>query len=366
MAQTTFTIQEMLSFTPLTEAVKLVASGIPKLLPAAFYNTRETILGNKARHFMMKGTRKAARVVPYGAPPRQVVQLPLETEDLQLIHTIEELNGSTQQLLGVAQSFERYEAQVSYRDELNRQAQEFGIRFSNLETAAIMSMVANGKIWFDADGNILPTSSGAGLTVDYAVPANNTGSINGLVTAPWSTTSTDIVTQLLNLHALALQTTGYPLKYAFFGKNVAGYLAKNTTFQQYLARNPGYNQQYLNTGSIAQGTLDLTWVPVQAAFFEDDSGNVQTQFPDDQVTFTPEINSQTYALYEGSYRVPKTIQPMVNGDLMDALTSTELVYGMFRFAQVALMPIAVKQTTGHTFLPKMKQPSAWFYMDTTP
>lgn len=363
---TPFTVQEMLSFVPLTEAIKLVVSGVPKVLPEAFWSLRENVLGDKARHFQFRGNRKVGRVTPYGSPPRQRTQLPLETEDIKLLHAIEELPINVQQLLGVGQAFESYEAQVSFRDEMMRQMEEFAYYLANLEIASVTSMVANGYLWFDADGNILPTSSGATLTVDYGVPAGNTGSVGGII-VDWSNTASNIPTQVNNLKTYARQTTGYPLEWAFFGKNVAGYLANNTNFQAYLARNDAYRQQYINTGQVADGTLGLKWVPAQDAFFENDSGTVQAQFAVDSVTFTPGITRATYAMYEGSYRVPKSIQPIISGDLMDAINQTELVYGLFRFAQVtSVVPLQIKQTVGHTLLPKMKQPAAWFFVDTTP
>jgi hypothetical protein len=252
------------------------------------------------------------------------------------------------------------------REEINRQTEEFAQRMVNLEIASVTSLVSNGKIWFDADGNLLTSSSGADLEVDFGIPAGNRGDCGGIIAASWANTSTDIPTQVLNLKTKARQLSGYEIEYAFYGKNVTGYMARNTAFQQYLARNPQYNQNFVNTGEIATNTLGVKyWIPVQDAFFENDSGSIVEQFPADQITFMPKIDRSTYAMLRGSFPVPTEFR--IGQTVQEVLGSVTNVYGPFRYAVLdPSIPLGIKLTQGTTYLPRWKVPLSMMIADTTP
>jgi hypothetical protein len=359
-----FSIEQLLGFVPLTAAVEQVKQGVPRVLPEQFYrrNPGDRVLGNKARLVNYKGTRKNARIAPYGAPPRQIVQLERSQQDVILLHTIENL-PLTQELFLQLRELDNYVVQNMARTEINFQAMGAATRMTNLESSAVHVALANGKLWFDSDGNLLATSSGADLEIDYGIPANNKNQLNGIISASWATAATDIVTQVNRIKQQAVQTTGYPLKHALYGKNVAEYLTKNTTFQQYLARNPNFNQRYVDTGTIPAGVLDLNWIPVQNSFFEDSSGTVTEIFGADSVIFCPEINPMTWSIYEGSYPVPKSIA--LAQDVEAMLGNFEVQYGPFGFAMMN-PPSQIIGVYGDTFLPRFKVPEAFFLADVTP
>ena len=50
------------------------------------------------------------------------------------------------------------------REEVERTTDDFMEKFNSLRTASVYSALANGKIWFDADGDLLFSSSGAVTT----------------------------------------------------------------------------------------------------------------------------------------------------------------------------------------------------------
>lgn len=360
-------LESFLSYVPLTDPITKVLGGVPKVVPDAFFSTTEDVMGDRARNITLNGTRQVATVRPYGSPPRQTERLALGNEDIRLLHSIESMPVSTE-LYTLFQQFDSYEpARQMASQVLAHDAENFALRQANLMTAAVQSMLSFGKLWFDADGNLQTSSSGADLEVDYGVPAGNRNQVGGIIAASWATAATNIVTQVTNLQTYAIQLTGHPLKYAFYGKNIPGYLANNTNFQQYLARNNVYNDVFKNTGGIAPGTLDLTWVKVQDAFFVDENNAVQEIFPADQITFFPEISKATYALYKGSYPVPTSLQPAAT---LEALISanTKQVYGEFGFAYMnpALLPIGLTMVRGNTFLPRPKIPLSMFIVDVTP
>jgi hypothetical protein len=360
-------LAEVFQHVPLTEMVTRVMGGVPKVLPEGFYNLTRDIPGDRYRRTTFRGTRQLARVSRYGSPPRNTKRVAHGMQDMVMLHQIEQVQASSE-LLQLIRKWDSYEAQHLARDLLQQDAIEFGSRGENLRTAAIHASLAYGKLWFDSEGNLLTSSSGADLEIDYRVPSTNTGQVNpgggAIISASWATSTTNIVTQVLNLKTYAVQKTGYPLKYAFMGKNVPGYLATNDSFKDYLARNPVANQRYIDTGTIPDGTLGLTWVPVQDAFHADSSDAIVEQFPADQVTFYPDINRQTYEFAQGGYPVPKSFA--VAASLEEIAEMMEYVHGVFKYAYMMPGHMQINMAQGDTFLPDHKIPESIFLVDTTP
>lgn len=357
--------EEILNYLPLSASVELVKTGIPKVLPDAFWSTTEKVLGDKANYIQYQGTRQVAKIAPYGAPPRQADKISLTDKSVKLLHATEKLAFS-QDLFRVFRQWEKYEPQQMMASQhIEYQGLQFRQRFDNLRLAAVTSTLANGVLYFDSSGNLLPTSSGADLTLDQGVPAGNKDQVGGIISASWATAATDIVGHVNALKRKAVQDTGYPLKYAFYGKNIPSYLANNTGFGTFLSRNnPTRNEQFVSTGLIPEGILDLTWVPVQNGFFEDSGGTVRSFFGDDAITFAPEINASTYVMFEGSYLVPSSFG--LFADSMAALRSMSEVYGMGRYAYLDVPPTQIFDVAFDTFMPLLRVPKAFFMCDVTP
>lgn len=361
MANTAFSLTNMFGFTPLTESIQTIANGLPRMFPDSFYETTERVFADTGKNFAGQGTRKVAPLVPYGAPPLQVQMAPVQGQQFKLLHTIRELVGD-QAFLQLVLAMEANPAFTISRDgvldQLNFQANIFATEFQNLRTAVIASMIGNGKLWFDVSGFLLPTASGADLTIDYAFPT-------ATAAVSWATASTNILQEFTNITLARFFATGYPITTAYYGKNVPSYLLNNTLLNPYFARTTSFKEALQGTGLIPNGVFGINWVPGFKSFYEDQSGTVQEQFPADQITFLPEINRATYAMYQGSYLIPTSYQPMA--DFAAAAASVKMVYGMGRYAEFLRQPrLAFKDTMFDTFLPRMKVPNACLIFDTTP
>lgn len=361
-----YSLQQFFSYVPLTEMVVRVLGGIPRVLPEGFFNLTRDIPGDRFRRTTFRGTRQLARVSKYGSPPRNRQRVGRGTEDRIMLHTIEQIQAS-HELLMLIRKWDDYLAQQMARDLIAQDAVEFGRLTDNLRVAAVTASLAYGKLWFDSNGNLQTSSSGADLELDYGVPAANQGQIArgpsgaDLITDSWDDPSSDIPTMVNNIKTAARQLNGYELKYAFYTKNVAGYLARNDSFQRYLSRNPQMNQQYVTSGQIPAGVLDLTWVPVQDAFFDTTSDVVTEIFPADQVTFYPEISRQTYELMQGGYPVPKNFA--VAQDLEGVVSQLDYVFGVFKYAYMMPGHMQINMAQGDTFLPDHKIPESIFLAD---
>jgi len=354
-------LQQVLGYLTLTGAVQTTTSGIPQPLPEAFMKATKKAEGNKSRYTRVTGERRVARIAKYGSPARERGLKDVGEVDIKLIHTFEQQRFDPL-VMKQLRSKDAFTQDLAL-DEVSRQVREFKRLFENLRIGATFSALRYGAIYYDADGNLLPTSSGAIETHDFNVSANNKDQLNGIISASWALNSTNIPLQLRNLKKRAAKLTGLPIKYALYGENIPTYMTQNDYVLDYLARNPTQNADFLQSNEI--GTLfGLTWVPVYEAFFEDADGTNQDLWSADGVTFTPEVSEAWWDVIEGSYEVPTTVNVM--NDAEAAMRSMSTVYGQFGFGTVGYNPPAVTGFYGDTFIPALKNPDAVYLADVTP
>lgn len=351
------TLQQILGYVTLTKAIQEIKSGIPDPFPKEFETVTQEVLGQSARYVRMFGQRRTARLSQYGASARNRELINLGTKDVILMHFFEEqrINPLVWQQL---HNYEDYNVQRMGLQELARQTKEFVQLFQNTRTAAKALMLANGKMWWDADGNLLPTSSGAVETVDMGIPANNQNQLNGLLTNSFDSNGTDIPSFFRRLIQASARISGYKPKYAFYGINIPTYFNQNDFVQDWAVRNPTMNSEYLANGEIPQGLFGLIWIPVYTTFWEDQNGVNQNIFPADQITFTPEITSDWYSMFEGSYVVPTTID--INPTAEGALASARQVFGQFGYGKMIDNPPGLSSFYGDTNLPTITNPNVAF------
>lgn len=357
------TIAEVLGYTALLEAIENIKRGIPWPFPDSFMNITEPVLGNTGRFIQTPGTRQTSRLSAYGAAAHKRALVDIGKRDVMLIHSFEEITLDPITLQNLMQ-YENYQVQQMGMQEVARQVLNFTELFINLRKAITQQVLLNATIYFDANGNLLPDSSGAAETVTFNRNANNANQLNGIISASWANFNTDIPKQLIALDAQAAQDHGYELKYAFYGKNIRGYLSQNNYVLDYLARDPLMNSKMNTSKTIPDGLFGYTWIPVYTSFWQDTNGTNHAIWGDDNVVFTPEPDRRWYTMMEGSYPVPTNIN--IADSAESAIQGLRQVYGMFGFSQVITNPVTVGSFMGDTFLPCLKQPDVTYAADVTP
>lgn len=366
-----FGAEEILGWNALTASVQLQKDGLPDYLPKPFFTTKEEVPFDKAQYIESKGMRKLARRVPYGSPGRQIGKLDLNERDIRLMNFREVMPLNNELIQGFRQWDQYVLQQKNAINQIEYHGRGARTRFDNIRKAVLMGSLALGINYFDSEGYLLPTSAGAdsSKTVDQLVPSYNKGTCldpagNVIVTASWATASTDIVSQILNLKSAILQRTGLELKYAFYGKNVAGYIKGNSSaIAYYPFAQGGVNAIAVMDGKVPPGFMGLEWIPVQSSFFEKEDGTIVEQFPADQVTFFPEVTRDTYTLFEGTTMVP-TFLGITGNDLNSAFNSFKPVVGMGGYAKADEFKIDINYFD--VFLPRFKITDAVVLLDTTP
>ena len=364
------TIQDVLGGQNLTGLIQGVKAGLTHQLPPGFLNITRNVEGDTATYRRVEGIRQTARLAAYGAPSQRRSLAGITEVPVKLLHSHEHVIHAASVLENL-QRFDSPNHQQLGRDEVARQTQSFRRLFENLRVASVCSMLSSGRICFDAQGNLLPTSSGAAVTVDYGVPADHQNQIGGIIDAGWSAADTDIISQVIAIKAKAARDTGYPIRHAFYGRNIPGYIAGNSDARNLISGNPALSHAMASTGDVPGGFLDIQWHPAYDALYLDADGNVQTFFGDDTIVFTPEPSADWYEMLQGSYAIPSGVAGLSGhepdaADGVSALASLASAYGLFSYSVLMTDPVAIKQVAGDTFLPTLKVPASIFIADVTP
>lgn len=365
-------LEEILGYVPLTKRIETVKNGVPPLLPPAFYQRKPEfrVPGDRTRRIETAGTRKNARLVPYGAPGRQIDHLPLDSRDIRLLHTEEKIMFS-HELFMQLREYESYTLMDKAAAEARRQTLNAATRQDNLLKSASHVLLATGGLHFDADDFLLPSSSGATYTISAGVPANNLNQANGAIDASWALSTTNIPGHLKTLRQRARFATGYPLKYALYGKNIMSYMLRNEFVKAHITSLGGADRakSFLDTGELPTNLFGFEWISMAEAFFDTESGTTSEVWGDDTLVLTPDpADSNVWGIYEGSTPVPKKFD--ISGDVMGQWANWDNAFGAYGFGYSCGpwngQPLGLFGVYGDTFLPHLMTPGAYFILDVTP
>lgn len=363
-------LAEMLHWRALTKVVRTPVDGVPNILPPAFLNLTAQTPGNKFQWDILASTRQTAKGVQPGAPSvRRQLQtigqngatIPRFAEHIEIMgERLTALRG-----MGTEQRQQKGAEWVDY------QVAEAGRRFMNTRISLVMSALVKGKIWLKGDGSggfdILPSDSGADITIDLKVPSNNTGDLNGVIAASWATSGTDIIDHIQGVQDASIRASGLPIRHVLYGKNIRNYILENDHADK-LLKTDSQLANALKQGGIPDGFGDqqLQWHPLQRSFFADADGtNQDWASTGDELIFLPEPTRDWYELMEGSELLPSGTLGSF-GDASDALGATEEVFGRGAYAKLEDDPVKIKQVSVDNVLPVFYVPSAVFIGDATP
>lgn len=360
-------LEDILGRRNLTAVFQTTLRGIPRFLPASFYAPSRRVSGNQATITKYDGMRKHASVVRYGAKAKIVEKKGMNEQPVTLLHSFEQMQYPGSVLLNLRE-FDSEAKQNLGRTELARQSMDFAERFNTLRTVAIQSAIFTGYVYFDENGQALPSSSGALIAVDYGIPAANKGQLDiegggAAIAASWATTTTDIQAHMTAIKRQALAKTNIPIRHAFHGANIRTYLRANDNLQIQMQSNSDLARNIGGTGDFEWE--NIIWHDASAAYWIDDSGTIRRWVGDDTIVFLPEPSPSWYELIEGSSPVPNDIN-VAPGDLTAAADNITEAWGPTSWARVDFNPVTLEQFFTDTFLPVIGNPNAVFIADVTP
>lgn len=313
------------------------------------------------------GTNKTAKVAQRGSPGRPITLSGMSRRPENLLHSSNSVEIKADLLMNLINPRTGAD-EVFARAEVARNVRESVVLSMNLRTQAISSLFGLSKIWYDINGDPLASSSGAVVTVDPGIPANNLNQLNSLITASWATASTPIVSNLMNVQRQGLVNAKGrcgPIRNAVYGSKIFQYIYDNTQAQAYLSRMPGGQQAFAN-GTIPQGFAGIAnWWPGYQGFYNNASDTTVFPFGDDTLALFPDPDPSWFELQEG-------VQPIIEGAATSYATLDDLAKaigpksGMFSYAIPKFNPVGGEMIFGDNFLPAIHIPEVVFIADVTP
>lgn len=363
------TIRDLLGGKNLSGTIKAIRDGVPMdLLPPEFMRVTRKVTGNVLTFREVDSTRRVARQVHRGSPARQVRDIPGVRERIvQTIHNFESITHDISELTNIESP--DGVVQPNGEAEIARQTEEFMRLFMNHRASAMYSVLANGTIDYDGDGNLLAPGSAGALSVDFGVPAGNKNQLDvdgtgDIIDLSWAAAGTPIHTQMKNLRRASRKLTGYPLRRAFYGENILDHFLNNTKIKELINRSVS-RQDQAAAGEVPSPLLGFQWHPIYEAFFQDKDGVDVDFFGPDTVVFTPDPSPEWWEVVEGSTPVPRGLGN-ISADASAALADIMQVNGLFSYARINFNPVVIEQFAGDEHIPLLKVPKAIFIADVTP
>lgn len=363
----TATINDILGRRNLGAVFQTVLAGIPRGLPASFFNVTRQVNGNTTTFTKYDGARKAAQITAYGAQARVVSKKGIGETPVTLLHSFEEMRHQAATLMNL-RAYEDESRQNMGIQELARHSRDFAERFMSLRTIAIQSAILTGNVYFAEDGTALPSSSGATVSIDYGIPASNRNQLNidgtgAKIAASWATTSTDIQSHMTGIKNAALAATNYPIRHAFHGANIRTYLRNNDNLQIQMQSNSDLSR---NIGGSSDFEWEgIVWHDASSLYWVQEDGTINRFVGADGIVFMPEPSASWYELVEGSHPVPKSLDVM-RGDAADIAANIDEVFGPASWAKITDNPVGISHFHADTFLPIIGNPNAIYIADVTP
>ena len=357
-----------------------IKTGVPNPFPGdpmaktGFYTQDQEVEKDYGTYTRVRGTRQTALISAYGSPSQKRQLRDVEEVPVKLFHTVQSIDLKSSDFRGLINwDTKGSDIRIDPKgvQKIAFQISQFNDQIENLRISMLISLLFQGNVWFNGQGQVLTSSSGSRFSASTQQPSYCQGQLpcvggvpntnTNIIDTTWSNTSSDIVQQIIALKQAAVRLTGYRLKYAFYGKNIPNYFLTNATIASFFIRDPVANREFMQTGDIPDPFVGLTWLPAyDAGFFEDASGNLQTGLVgDDQVVFTPEPSGEWLGWLAGGYDIPG-VKSTVDSNAMAMLADMDVVYGKFAYSTLQLDPPSIKLVAGDTFLPVVKVPTAYF------
>jgi hypothetical protein len=356
-------LQQILGAPVLTGLIQSVKPGLPNPLPPQLMTiVDKTVPTNFGQYTVVKSTRKVARLVQYGSPSVRSQLQDVSVKNVTLMNSAENIQLKQTDFMAL-RNYDDPNVQELGAKEVARQVTEFKSRFENLRVSAVASIFSKGKIWFNKDGELLNSSSGAFTTIDYEVPTENTGTLDSILT-DWSTASTDIIGQIAAVKKKALQETGYPIAAVIYGENIADYIANNNAIRNFVRGSDATASAFYASGVIPNKLAGLDWIPGYDMFYEKPDGTKAEWFDPDGVTFIPAVEASWWGWLYGTTPIPRNIGG-VNINATNPNQDTMLAPGMYSYGTVTHDPMTANIYAGDVSLPVLKVPASIFIGHTT-
>lgn len=208
-------------------------------------------------------------------------------------------------------------------------------------------------LWAGAlQDNIAITVDGVAVTPDYGLA----GSHDLTAGVTWAAAGTDIIADIETLRRVAIQDSGEIPTHVWAGRNVFGYLYRNTTIKSWLVNFAGADSRqdnFLTKSDIP--FYGMTWHKMEKGYL---SGGVWTPYlGDDKMILTPEKSTRWVQHHKGLVRYPTQI--------IGSVKDFAATYGVAAWARLKDEPPSLTVYRREAQLPVLVFPASVVNFDST-
>jgi len=354
-------MQDVLNPQFLSAAYTKVASATVENPMLDFYSKPQQYDGDTIEMVVYAGEREAAPVNSKGAAART---LDMRAANKQYFTPIHAYNEVTVPMASVEYLRNEDSPQIQDRgmQELRRQMELFGRRHRMLRSAALAKALVDGIIYFDKDGGILESSSGAYYTVDLQVGAthksklahaSNSGS--DIIGTSWDSAGASILTDLEQITEAAEYDMVPPPRHVWLHTTAKSWIRANTELKSFLVLNSDRAENSLQSFNDTLIVGDYTFHFYAGTYVGADGSTVRPLIPKTQAIITPDLG-EWFRHYETGETVPTG--EGVASTFEEAMSKTQKVFGDFAYLRVDDNPVKVTMRMGMNFLYAFADPNA--------
>lgn len=319
------------------------AVDVPRV-PLAGNGSVERFDSDEVDFIILNGSREAAPLNSRGAAARVATPTGKGKGTVTMARTFDVIEMYPHELLVGMREDERYVQDRGFR-EMQRQLYELASKHVTTQQVWLKHLFfgPSGNIYVNEQGKILESSSGAYWTIDNQISSGHLTNLGGIISANWSTTSTDIPLQLDGIIDLAETDNVETPRYIFMNRKNKGWLRENTKIQAKFSGIDRLDQ------ALAGDTFELEgWTFIfSSAKYTAADGSTAPYIPLDKVAIIPEVGDW-FLNGQGIEYVPSDM--FRSQDAQSLLNSLVPTYGAFGYSQLAANPVKIQSFFGVNFI----------------
>lgn len=347
-----------------------IAPGLPKPLPAAFYEFSPTnVVGVNVQYDAVVGVRTTAPIVAALSPAAGTDTQPRQRRQSVALGTRISTPLDSEFIMAMQSNVPLWADRA--KTIMRQKQQDFRYLSDNLMISLVNSVICTGQISYNGSGQLLSSASGNVVPPQVSFQqlyagsnqlnhASNWPNTNpGVPVGDWAITSTDIPSSLRAMGQGYQFTSNYTPMHILYGKNIPGYFYNNTAMQTYMSRQPNLNMNFMETNEVPAGLLDFQWHKGYTAYYlatnADGTTTTTKWLGDDQIVIFPDINASWYENVLCSMPCPTgLVQP--GADVSTFLDSCPPVRGYSSYCIPCWNPIKLDIVSQLYTLPIIKNP----------
>jgi len=360
-------VQNILDYRNLARAFQRTSAINAPLPFYDFYNRApaETPTGvDRIEMIRTPSTRKPAPINFPGSPAKTMDTVGLDRVYFSPVHVFNEISIPEAALDNLRQENSQ-EMQERGAEELTRQMRIFSQRHRLTRVTFLSKALTDGVVYYNNNGEILESSSGAAVTCDLGVGATHKAQLahasNGgsdIIGTRWDQAGALILTDMEQIEQAAEWDQTAPPRHVWLNSLAKAWFRTNTEIKSFITTNLSARaEEFL--GNFRDDTLQLGRYTFHFtnATYEATDGSVKPIIPLNRAVITPDVTEgDWFARFECNSVIP-TSTGIVNG-VGGYTSNTRKVAGEYAYASLVHNPIKLSMFLGMRFLYAFRDPQA--------